>query len=265
MRARRDRGGNGVKGAIWIGSLALIAIALAFGFYWIKRDAGKHATDESGCLKQGLAPQAALFMIDTTDRLSTASAGRVLQEIREVIKGMPRYSRVAIVPFGDDQAAPFPILFGGCLPGRAEDARPTESERFLGEDFKKFEASLDQLGDKLASLQDAETSPITRQVVRAASDPTLKWEGDQKLLILITDGLESSVFWTRDLRLADPPRGLLDDVCAEYFEVGNERSNRLQTPQLREQWREWFEKSGASIRIFAPGYRADRALGRCSS
>jgi hypothetical protein len=132
-----------------------------------------------------------------------------------------------------------------------------ESGRFVDEAFAGFERTLDDLSNKLQTLPDAKTSPITAQITRVASDPVLHWAGEKKTLVLFSDGLESSIYWTKQLKLEDPAPRILDGVSVEYFELGNAKAKRLQSDQMREQWHNWFEKAGANVRMTAPGYAAN--------
>jgi hypothetical protein len=195
-------------------------------------------------------------MVDATDRLSPENASRISSRIDDVVNRLDRYSRVIIVPFGGDTAAPLLPIFNKCLPGRAATANFDEGTQRLEQQYDAFRDALGAMSSRLTQLPDSRTSPITEQVVRAASDSQLHWQGSARTLVLITDGLESSIYWTRNLRLPDPPEALLRDVRAEYFEIGNERGNRLQTRQMRLEWKSWLERAGATVRITAPGFSA---------
>jgi hypothetical protein len=194
-------------------------------------------------------------MVDATVRLSPETAHRVIDKIRGQAEKLPPHSRIIVLPFGGDTATPLQPILDRCLPGKT--ARLDQNQRMVEQAYKSFMQSLDQLGDTLQSLHDSKTSPITAQVVRAASDADLlHWQGNTRTLVLLTDGLESSIYWTRDLQLAPPPKAILGDVQAEYFELGNARAGRLQSPQMREKWKSWLESAGASVRMTAPGYPA---------
>jgi hypothetical protein len=197
-----------------------------------------------------------LFLVDETDRLSPENAARIKSRINDAVNHLPRYSRVSIVPFGGDTAAPLIPIFNRCLPGKAATSNLDEGGQLLEEEYGRFEKMLDQEIAKLEKMPDSKTSPIADQVIRAASDPELHWHGATRTMVLITDGLESTIYWTRNLKLPDPPSGLLSGVRAEYFEIGNSKGNRLQTPQMRAEWKSWLEKAGADVRVSAPGYAA---------
>lgn len=256
-RGGRGSAGKGRGGYVWMGVLVALAVFMVTGFAYLKGISSANAADkETGCLTSGKVPQAVLFMVDATDQLSPETAKRVVSVIRDEAEQLPQYSRLIVVPFGDDVAAPFEPMFNACLPGTAKDARLDQSPRFVQEAHDKFLNSLDRLSEKLQGLHDSRTSPITAQIVKAASDPLLHWKGEQKTLVLLSDGLESSIYWTRNLQLKTPPKGILDDVRVEYFELGNEKAARLQSDQMRQQWKNWFESAGASVRMTAPGYSA---------
>lgn len=259
MAQRRMRPGNGRKnslsGLIWVTSLTVLLVGIVGAYFALKQSQTANATDaETGCLSGRLAPEAVLFMVDTTDRLNDKNADHVVMSIRDMTDQLPRYSHVIVVPFGNDTSMPLVPLFSQCLPGHGKDARLDESARFVEEGYKRFEGALSQLGNTLKKQADASTSPITQQIINAASNPALHWKGDTKTLVLYSDGLESTIYWTKELKLKDPPPRILDRVKVEYHELGNVKSYRLQTPNLREQWRTWFDKAGATVRMTAPGY-----------
>lgn len=259
--ARSHRGGNGKGGGLGglVKGLILLALVGGVGYlgYWYWAGRSLNETDsQTGCLTNAPAPQAVLFMVDSTDRLSRENSERIGSRVRDAVDNLPRYSRVIIVPFGGDTAAPLQAIFNGCVPGRPSDARWDEGAQLLAEPYQRFGRELDALVAQLQQLPDSRSSPITEQVVRAASDPQLHWQGNARTLVLITDGLESSIYWTRNLRLPNPPEALLRDVRAEYFEVGNTRGNRLQTREMRLEWKSWLERGGADVRLSAPGFSA---------
>jgi hypothetical protein len=240
---------------VWIAALVCLAAALVGGWFVLKKKHGEHLTDQqTACLDGKKPPQAALFLVDATDRLTPDTAERVVQEIRDTVSRMPRYSRVIVVPFGDDTAQPLKTQFSKCLPGRGKEAGFDESPQFVEQAYAAFDRSLAGLKDQLQSLPDSKTSPIAEQVVRAVSDPVLHWEGDQRTLILVTDGLETGVYRSGDLKLPDPKPQLLEYVKVDYFEVGNTRAGKLQSDDLRRRWKAWFEKAGSTVRMIAPGY-----------
>lgn len=249
----RDGGG----GAIWLIALAVLGAALVGGWFYLHRRAEQTmVTEETGCLQNAAAPRAAMFMIDSTDRLSPETAKHVIDTIKQDAAALPRFSRVILVPFDDDTARPLKPIFSKCLPGSGKDAGIDENARFLEIARHEFDQSLDKLEDTLTGLPPSKTSPISTQIVRAASDPVLEWKGAKRTLVLLSDGLESSIYWTRTLKLPEPPHGLLDGVDVEYVELGNEKAGKLQSDQMRQQWRSWFEKAGGDVRMTAPGYAA---------
>ncbi|MES2046134.1 MAG: hypothetical protein V4475_19855 [Pseudomonadota bacterium] len=254
-RRRSSKRGPDHSGIVWMVGLVALAVAVVAGWWMLSGQKKAHETNELGCLKNGDPPSSVLFMVDTTDRLSPAVAKYVVDTIKQDEARLPQYSRVIIVPFGDDTSAPLSPLFSKCLPGR--NAGFDQNQRLVEQAYKEFEGSLDDLQGKLENLDASHTSPISAQIVRAAGDPILKWVGDQRTLVVITDGLESSIYWTKRLRLAPPPAGLLNGVKIEYVELGNAKAARLQSNQMRDQWRGWFEQAGGSVRMTAPGYPAN--------
>jgi hypothetical protein len=266
MTSGRYGGGSGAgRGQVGSGPgrlvaiLAGVALLAAIGYFGFKYYQGRvaRATDaETGCLTGAPTPQAMLVMVDATDRLSRENAQRIRSRINDAVAELPRYGRVIIVPFGGDTAAPLAPIFNKCLPGRSATAGLDEGSQLLEEEYQSFRQALDGMIGRLESLPDSRSSPITEQIVRAASDPQLHWQGTARTLVLVTDGLESSIYWTRNLRLPDPPEGLLRNARVEYFEIGNARGNRLQTHSMRMEWKSWLERAGAEARISAPGFPA---------
>lgn len=254
---RRTKPGSGHWA--WIAGLFLIVGVIGLGYfawrYW--NDRAQRQTDvDTGCLTNAPTPQAVLFMVDATDRLSPENAVRIRSRIDDAVNRLDRYSRVIVLPFSGDTATPLLPVFNKCLPGRAATANLDEGAQRLEQQYGAFREALGVMTSHLQRLPDSRTSPITEQIERAASDPQLHWQGSARTLVLITDGLESSIYWTRNLRLPDPTEGLLRDVQAEYFEIGNVRGSRLQTRQMRLEWKSWFERAGAAARITAPGFSA---------
>lgn len=257
-KTRRGGKGGGGSGNLIILLIGIIAVA-GLGYLAYLYVGSRHireTDDETGCLKNAPTPQAVLFMVDQTDRLAADTALRIKQRIKDAVDTLPRYSRVIIVPFGGDTASPLIPKFNKCLPGRSSTASLDEGAQILDEQYTVFSKSLDAMVSELQAIPDSKTSPISAQVERAASDPELHWQGARRTIVLITDGLESSVYWTRDLKLKDPPEDLLRGVNSEYFEIGNLRNNKMQTRELRLEWKRWFEKAGSEVRITAPGFSA---------
>ena len=88
-------------------ALVVLAFSIVAGWMYIKRGADEAKTDtESGCLASGEVPQAALFMVDATDRLSPETAHRVIDKIRGQAERLPPHSRMIVLPFGGDTATP---------------------------------------------------------------------------------------------------------------------------------------------------------------
>jgi len=259
-RGGNARGGSGGEGlskfAVPLGAAAALAVAGYFGWQYMGDRQLHEVNAETGCLSNAPTPQAIIFLVDETDHLSHENAVRIQSRISDAVLNMPRYSRVIIVPFGGDTSAPLLPIFNKCLPGRSGTARFDEGGQILEEEYKAFDAALTRMIAELEKIPDSRASPITEQIVRAASDPQIHWQGSVRTMVVITDGLESSIYWTRNLKLPDPPDGMLKDVRVEYFEIGNPKGNRLQTPALRLEWKSWLERAGAEVRVTAPGYSA---------
>jgi hypothetical protein len=248
-------GSIGRTSPIKLFGMAGLAVALAYGGYrYMQYQKGVATEEATGCLSSAKNPVAVLYMIDATDRLTRETAQRIRQRILDEVNALPRYSKVLIAPFGEDTASPLNVVFNRCLPGKAANARADEGAQLLERDYKAFETALNDVVSKLESLPDSKKSPIADQVVRAASDPVLHWEGEKRELVLITDGLESTIYWQNNLKLPDPPDGIFRSVSAEYFEIGNAKAVRLQRRQVRLEWKSWLERGGATVKVSAPGF-----------
>ena len=256
-RARRGRGRDRGPNTPLLIAAGIMVVGAIGGTGWYLNTVGAQlATDaETGCLTQRSAPEAVLFLVDTTDKLSSENARRIKTHISDIVDDLPRYSKVLVVPFGGDIAVPLEAVFDHCVPGKAGEARVDEGGMVLQQQYEQFEGVIDQLAKTLTEVSDAPASPISNQVVRAVSDEVLHWEGERKRLVLISDGLQSSKFRSSNGNLPEPPSSdFLKGVEAEYFEVGNQRDSARQTAQLRESWKAWFEASGARVKVVAPGF-----------
>ena len=244
--------------AIVGGSLLSMAACVGayVGYQAYERRHRQHEVDkETGCLLHAENPQAVVLMIDSTDPLAKQSGPRLRTAIMDLVNDLPRYSRVTLVAFGNQLADPLEIKFDGCLPGRRDDAGWDEGGGYLNSQFRKFDTKVKQVVASLEALPPANSSPIAEQVIRAASDRVLHWEGARRRLFLATDGLESVVYRTGRVTLPTPAANLLSGVDVEFFEVGNERDYALQTPSMRVAWANWFKAAGStSVQMSAPGY-----------
>lgn len=256
-RSRRSsRRGRGPNVPLLVAAAVFVVGAIGGTGWYLRSVSSQFASDEeTGCLVERRAPEAVLFLVDTTDKLSPENAARIKTHITDIVAGLPRYSKVIVVPFGEDQAAPLEPIFDLCVPGRAGQERLDEGGLLLQQRFDQFEQVISRLATQLTEVPDAATSPISYQVVRAVSDDVLHWDGEVSRLILVSDGLQSRGHRNGDGRLPNPPTpDFLAGVQVEYFEVGNPRQVQMQTRSLREEWKRWFENAGASVQLVAPGY-----------
>lgn len=249
-------GSSSPNAPLLLGIAGLIAVTLGGGYFWMSNQAVEFATDKSGCLTKRATPEAMLVLVDETDKLTKENAERIRTHIVDRVRALPRYSRVLIVPFGGDLATPLKTVFDQCVPGKGAEGGPAEGALILQKKYEEFETTLNGLVNTLQNVADSKTSPITDQVVRAASDSVLHWEGQARSLYLITDGLETTVYWTKELHLKKTTSDILRGVKAEYFEIGNSKGARYQTKELRDEWKAWLTSAGAEVRMDAPGYPA---------
>lgn len=261
--ARRSRGrrggrhGRGPNIPLLMGSALLVIGALGGAGWYMKSVSSQFETDQAtGCLTQTETPEAVLFLVDATDKLSRPNAARITTHITDIVDRLPRYGRVIVIPFGENQAQPLQPILDLCVPGKGEAARPDEGAQILAKRYDEFKRTIDELGDDLTEVPDSNSSPISQQMVRAISDDVLHWNGRVRRLVLITDGLQTGRFRDASGELPAPPSpNFLKGVQAEYFEVGNERDVVQQTRELRQEWIDWFSDAGAEIEeVIAPGF-----------
>lgn len=244
--------------------LALAACTGAFAGFRVyqERHHERQVDRATGCLMNSETPKALLVMVDTTDPLVRESGARLQTAIMDAVGQLPRYSRVTLIAFGNHLAEPLSIRFNGCLPGRRDDAGWDEGGGFLEYQHHKFEVEVQRVVESLDNLPPASSSPIAEQVIRAASDRVLHWDGARRGMLLVTDGLQTSAYVRTQVRLPAPPEGILNGVEVEFFEVGNERDNALQTPSMRVAWANWFKSAGATVTMSAPGYVVQKGSGQ---
>lgn len=238
--------------------LALAACVGAFtGFrVYQERHHEREVDRKTACLLNSDTPKALLVMIDTTDPLTRESLPRLKTAITDTVSALPRYSRVTLVSFGNRLADPLTVKFDGCLPGQRDDAGWDEGGGYLEHQHHKFEVEVQRVVQSLEKLPPANSSPIAEQVIRAASDRVLHWKGSRRGLLLVTDGLQTSMYVDGQARLPAVSSNLLKGVEVEFFEVGNARDQSLQTPSMRTAWADWFKSAGATVTMSAPGYPA---------
>ena len=257
--SRRNQS-NMIRTAVIAGGSLLALATCAGAFAGIRAYQERHHERQvdraTGCLMHSETPKALLVMVDTTDPLVQESGVRLKTAIMDAVGKLPRYSRVTLIAFGNQLAEPLAIKFDGCLPGRRDDAGWDEGGGYLEYQHHKFEVEVQRVIQSLDNLPPASSSPIAEQVIRAASDRVLHWDGARRGMLLVTDGLQTSAYVRTQVRLPAPPDGILKGVEVEFFEVGNARDQSLQTPVMRTAWADWFKSAGATVTMSAPGYAA---------
>ena len=175
---RRRGGGSSLSGRIWLAAAVALVLAIGTGWYTMSQRAQTRATDAAGCPAHGDPPAAALVLVDATDRLSAETAAYVVKMIEQDAGQLPELSRVTIVPFGDDTAAPLAPIFSRCLPGRT--ARFDQNQHAVDAARQDFDASLNTLKSQLEQLPSRQNRPpITAQGLSAPpAIPSLQWRGD---------------------------------------------------------------------------------------
>src|SRR3954466_4339223 len=93
----RPSGGGGL--AALLVPLLLVSLVGGGGYFawqYTKTGEAKETDAHTGCLTNVPTPQAVLFLIDATDRLSKENAERIGSRIKDAVDGLDRYSRVLI-------------------------------------------------------------------------------------------------------------------------------------------------------------------------
>jgi hypothetical protein len=248
----------------WIagGALALVLAAAGGAMVFGARESvAAEREPKTGCLVHSAPPSATLAFLDVTDPLAADSGQRFTNLVTRMRDDLPRDGRLTIVPFGGDLGVSLAPVFDQCSPGRGSEANTlmegaSKVERHYQRDFGE---KVSGAADQLTRAQPSEQSPITAQLARVVGDPSIRWEGQQRTLVIWTDGLEntaqSPVYKKGRVILPPPPKGLLAGVRVEYVELVNPKAHALQTPQLRKAWEQWFRDAGAEdVQMYAAGY-----------
>lgn len=260
--AARRSSRNFLRSAGYIGVIVL-CLAGAFGlmattYAFSQRNA---ISGEDLCLESGAAPVSVLVLVDRTDPLARESGRRFERVVQNLAGELPQHGRLSIVPFDGDLGSPLTPIFDWCSPGTGRETDllnegRTPKERRYNEHFA---APLSEAIERLSQGESAPLSPIAEQIERALADPGISWDGDRRILVVLTDGLQhtaqSPIYTTGSMDLPRPASGGLDDIEVRYVELTNRATPQLQTPELREAWRAWFEAQDANIKMYAPGFR----------
>lgn len=239
--------------------LMSLAVAAWFTFGAVDRTAAER-DPETLCLVNAPVPIATLTMLDQTDPLAANAGPRFVRLIRRIRDDLPRNGRLTIVPFGGDLGKPLRVAFDVCSPGRRSEANEfSEGPVKLQREYEgKFLKPLDGVAAALREPLESDFSPVVAQIQRAVNDPAIPWRGHQRVLNILTDGLEhtteSKIYGGASLHLPPPPPDLLRGVTVNYYELTSADHHHLQTPELRAAWKAWFEAAGAEVNMYAPGY-----------
>lgn len=258
------------SGGLWRVIAAATAIAfmlIGMGVWFTlgtRHDYANERDAKTFCLLHAASPRAELTMLDQTDSLAADSGQYFMRLVTHIRETLPRNGRLAIVPFSGDLGAPLIVVFDVCSPGRGSEAdQVSEGALKMQRDYEAlFARPLENVARALAAPRESAQSPIAAQILRAANDPTIGWSGKDRVLNLMTDGLEntatSRVYADGVLHLPPPPPELLRGVTVNYYELASARHSNLQTPPVRVAWKAWFEAAGATVNMYAPGYAVPR-------
>ncbi|MBB4837514.1 hypothetical protein HNP52_000565 [Sphingomonas kyeonggiensis] len=246
-----------------VAGAAIVAMLLGMAAWYASGAQQGDATERDPatlCLLRAPASRAELTLLDQTDALAAGAGQHFTRLINHVRDTLPRNGRLTIVPFGGDLGQPLAVAFDICSPGKGAEADTlSEGAVRLQRDYEtRFVAPLSKAAAELAVPRESNQSPIADQILRAANDPTIGWRGEERILNLMTDGLEntpaSPIYTSGKIVLPPPPSDLLRGVTVNYFELASARNSALQTPVVRAAWKAWFEAAGAKVNMYAPGY-----------
>ena len=258
-----DEGGSGWRRILVVAAIVIMLAGVAAWYAaGVRSDYQGKRDSATLCLVHAPTPRAELTLLDQTDALAAGAGTRFTRLIRHIRDTLPRNGRLTIVPFGGDLGRSLEVSFDVCSPGRGSEANElTEGRLPLQREYEaRFQIPLDRAARELSMPRESGRSPITAQILRAINDPAIPWRGEEKVINLLTDGLEntaeSPVYRDGVVRLPPPPRELLRDVTVNYFELASARHSALQTSAVRAAWKAWFEAAGARVNMYAPGYSA---------
>lgn len=253
-------------GGIWrtvlsIAAIMAMIVAIA-GWYAVgsRHDYAGERDAQTLCLLHGATPRAELTLLDQTDALAAGSGQHFTRLANHIRDTLPRNGRLTIVPFGGDLGQPLEVAFDICSPGRGSEAEGlTEGTSKIQRDYEaRFLAPLKSAEAQLTAPRESNQSPIAAQIMRAVNDPTIGWTGEQRVLNILTDGLEnttgSKVYLDGQVHLPPPPPELLRGVTVNYYELASAKHSALQTNAVRTAWKAWFEEAGAQVNMYAPGF-----------
>lgn len=257
-----------VRDSPWRGIVAGAAIFLMIGAIagWLiigsKEEYASERDPVTLCLLHGQTPKAELTLLDQTDALAADAGQHFTRLIGHIRDTLPRNGRLTIVPFGGDLGQPLDVAFDICSPGRGAEANQLAegSARLQRTYDAKFSGPLNAVAASLVTPRESDQSPIAAQILRATNDPSINWQGEERVLNLLTDGLEntpeSHIYRGGAVHLPPPPPDLLRGVTVNYFELTSAKHHELQTVAVRAAWKAWFEAAGAKVNLYAPGFAA---------
>jgi hypothetical protein len=252
---------DAVRIGVWL--LVIAASLVGIGVFMVARaemDRASQREPKTLCLLHAPSRTATLMLVDRTDPLTLSDRENFQAIVRHAAASMLKNDRLTIVPFdGELGRTPVPI-FDFCAPGTEHEIDEMQEGR--GEVRRKLEEDfLQPLEVKLGELikpHRTDFSPIAEQVERIATNPAIGWQGEHRVLAILTDGLQyttsSPIYKDGRIRLPKATRGLLEGVTVRYYLLANAQRSDLQLTQTQSAWKTWFEDAGAEVEIYAPGF-----------
>lgn len=252
-------------------AIALIAMAgIIIGFFAISFS--KEQTKSSAINKENFCAnnleKLTVIIIDATDKLSLIQKASLKTRLWEIANNLEKnthkiqiYSVDKII---DKILEPSIDL---CNPGSALEANQlTENKKIIQRRYEeKFKKNLDIILDNVLNRDSLNQSPIMESIqsVAITSFIPLNNKSINKKLILVTDLLQntpkfssykSSYNFTqyKESEHYKHVKSDLENVDVELFFLHRENTSKIQTPQLRDFWMEFFSSQGANVSRFLP-------------
>jgi len=236
---------------IWkLGLVGLAICGLLGGGLYARSAQQTYEVGADGCYLRRPATALTLFSVDVSDPLAAPNRQRVTAALHDAIEGLPEGGRLIIAPLGSDPAAEPLAVFNECAPVKPDQIDSlTRGGRNLREARPSFEARARAALDDIEAAAPARSSPIAERIAAQVTFPPFVRNVDGPLsFYLMSDGLQNTPevsIYRGDSALPPPPPGVLVGWSAHLVQTNNRRDFALQTPALREGWRDWLTVGGA--------------------
>ncbi|MFZ9180416.1 MAG: hypothetical protein ACO201_00915 [Rickettsiales bacterium] len=260
---------GGSKGNIT--AIALIAMAgIIIGFFAISFS--KEQTKSSAINKENFCAnnleKLTVIIIDATDKLSLIQKASLKTRLWEIANNLEKNThKIQIYSVDKIINKILEPSIDLCNPGSAENANQlTENKKIIQKRYEeKFKKNLDIILDNVLNRDSLNQSPIMESIqsVAITSFIPLNNKAINKKLILVTDLLQNTPKFSayksnynfsqyKDSEHYKHVKSDLENVDVELFFLHRENTGKIQTPQLRDFWMEFFSSQGANVSRFLP-------------